>query len=107
MAFPFCIFILHELLNFLLLSIEVSPEVSPSENIIVSKSSDSMKEHFFMAFLDFSFSILDFTRHKSLLVCKKVNDNKMLLYLFETLSSLQFIDLHFVHGLFQKEILMS
>ena len=50
MAFPFYIFILHELLNFLLLSIEVLPEVSPSENIIVSKSSDSMKGPFLWLF---------------------------------------------------------
>ena len=67
-----------------------------------------------MAFLDFSFSRLDFSRHKSLLVCKKyhscfyptlkVTENKVLLSLFEILSSLQFLDLHFLNGLFQKEI---
>ena len=67
-----------------------------------------------MAFLDFSFSRLDFSRHKSLLVCKKyhswfystlkVTKNKVLLSLFENLSSLQFLDLHFLNSLFQKEI---
>ena len=86
-----------------------SSEASSSENIIVCKCSNSA---FFIAFLDFSFSRLDFSRHKSLLVCKKyhswfyptlkVTDNKVLLYLFESLSSLQFLDLHFVNGLFQK-----
>ena len=37
-----------------------------------------------MAFLDFAFRRRDFSRPKSLLVCEKVNYNKMLLYLFET-----------------------
>ena len=34
----------------------------------------------------------------------KVTENKVLLPLYEILSSLQFLDLHFLHGLFQKEI---
>ena len=34
----------------------------------------------------------------------KVTENKVLLSLFEILSSLQFLDLHFLNGLFQKEI---
>ena len=67
MGFPFCMFALYELLKFLLPSIEASS----SENGIACKCSDSMKGHFFIVFLDFSFSRLDFSRHKSLLVCKK------------------------------------
>ena len=112
MTFPSCIFVLHELLIFLILSIKVSP----SKNITVCKCSDSMKGYFY-GFLDFRFSRLDFSRHKSLSVCKKyhrwfyptfkVIENKMFLYLFETLSSLQFIDLYFVNGLFQKELWVS
>ena len=104
MAFIFCIFILHELLNCLSLSIEASS----SENIFVCSCSDSVKGIFY------SFSRLDFSRHKSLLVCKKyhswfyltlkVTENKVLLPLFEISSSLQFLDLHFLNGLFQKEI---
>ena len=70
-----------------------------------------------MAFLDFSFPRLDFSRHKLLLVCKKyhswfyptlkVTENKVLQYLFEILSSLQLLDLHFVNGLSQKEKCLS
>ena len=109
MAFIFCIFVSHELLNCSSLSIEVSS----SENIFVCKCSGSVKG-IFIAFLNLSFSRVDFSRHKSLLVCKKchswfyptlkVTENKVLLPLCEILSSLQFLDLHFLHGLFQKEI---
>ena len=67
MGFPFCMFALYELLKFLLPSIEASS----SENGIACKCSDAMKGHFFIVFLDFNFSRLDFPRHKSLLVCKK------------------------------------
>ena len=87
MTFPSCIFVLHELLIFLILSIKVSP----SKNITVCKCSDSLKGYFY-GFLDFRFSRLDFSRHKSLSVCKKyhrwfyptfkVIENKMSLYLF-------------------------
>ena len=67
MGFPFCMFALYELLKFLLPSMEASS----SENGIACKCSDSMKGHFFIVFLDFSFSRLNFSRHESLLVCKK------------------------------------
>ena len=112
MTFPFFIFVLQELLNFLLLSIEVSP----SKTTIVCECSDSMN-WYFLWLSRLNFPRLDYSRHKSLLVSKKyhswfyrtfkVIENKMLIYLFQTLSSLRFINLHFVSGLFQKELWVS
>ena len=91
MAYIFCIFVLHELLNCLSLSIEALS----SENIIVCKCSDSIKGIF----------RLDFSRHWSLLVCKnyhswfyptlEVTENKVLQSFFEILSNLQFLDYTF------------